>query len=261
MRSLIWLLFTSSASISIAQPTIRPRDASASLMDPNSWTPVVRAYFEAVGKKFAKAREAPNFPGAPPCDLSKAMMPIAPTPLPPPSDGLTLTHVAIGRGTQNYTCAPGASKPVAAGALAKLYNATCTAATYPDLLALVPNAVLSFNTPSDDDKTMSPSSLFLSGHHYFPDPTTPVFDMGTKKDFYGFAVCAKSAQSPAPPDAPKGPNGLGSVPWLKLGDKGGSSGIKEVYRVNTAGGVPPATCDDHQGDFQVDYAAEYWFYG
>lgn len=45
-------------------------------MDPDSWTPVVREYFEAVGRKFAKAREAPNFPGPPPCDLSNAIMPI-----------------------------------------------------------------------------------------------------------------------------------------------------------------------------------------
>lgn len=188
------------------------------------------------------------------------MISSAPTPLPAPSDGLRLTHVAIGRGTQNYTCAPGASKPVPNGAVAKLYNATCTAAIYPDLLALIPNVELSFTTPSDDDKPMSPSSLFLSGHHYFPEPTTPVFDLGTKKDFYGFAVCAKSASSPAPSDAPRGLNGLGSVAWLKLGDKGGSNGIKEVYRLNTAGGVAPSTCDGQEEEFQVDYAAEYWFY-
>ncbi len=36
---------------------------------------------------------------SPTCDLSKAAMPVAPTPLPAPS-GLTLEHVALGRGVQ-----------------------------------------------------------------------------------------------------------------------------------------------------------------
>lgn len=166
--------------------------------------------------------------------------------------------MAVGRGTQNYTCANGATKPVANGAVANLYNASCTAANYPDILTLIPNTVLSFD---GDKKILSPSSLLISGTHYFPDPTTPIFDLSANDKSYGFAVCAKSAGSPAPADAPKGPNGLGSVPWLKLGDKGGSNGIKEIYRVNTAGGVAPATCEDQKDEFTVEYAAEYWFYG
>lgn len=34
----------------------------------------------------------------------------------------------------------------------------------------------------------------------------------------------------------------------------------DVYRVETVGGRAPATCAGEEGDFQTDYAAEYWFY-
>lgn len=36
---------------------------------------------------------------------------------------------------------------------------------------------------------------------------------------------------------------------------------QEVYRVHTSGGQPPSTCRKEQKEFQVEYAAEYWFYG
>lgn len=37
--------------------------------------------------------------------------------------------------------------------------------------------------------------------------------------------------------------------------------VKEIYRVNTAGGNPPKTCDGMPTTFEIQYAAEYWFYG
>ena len=50
------------------------------------------------------------------------------------------------------------------------------------------------------------------------------------------------------------------VDWLKLADKGGSTGVNQVYRVNTAGGKPPKTCDGQGSDITSPYAALYWFY-
>src|ERR1700753_1347711 len=68
-------------------------------------------------------RATTNSLASPTCDISGAKMPqgkrqeiscqrvmtdislSASTPLPAPSAGLVLTHIAIGRGTQNYTCA------------------------------------------------------------------------------------------------------------------------------------------------------------
>ncbi|CRK36479.1 hypothetical protein BN1708_020001, partial [Verticillium longisporum] len=58
-------------------------------------------YFTLLASKVQASRYTTR---APSCDLSQARMPIAPEPLPPVSEGLTLKHVAVGRGTQNYTC-------------------------------------------------------------------------------------------------------------------------------------------------------------
>ncbi len=64
-----------------------------------------------------------------------------------------------------------------------------------------------------------------------------------------------------------GGDGSGAVAWLKLGvvtlgaEEGGGV-VKEVYRVNTAGGNAPADCVGRVGtSFEVGYAAEYWFFG
>jgi hypothetical protein len=188
-------------------------------------------------------------------------MPSAPTPLPPVSAGLTLKHVAIGRGTQNYTCSTtnATAAPVSIGAFATLYNATCVASTYPDLLTALPNVALQFNLTSNDQATLSPSYLAISGHHYFSNTTTPTFDLDTASLNLGFAPCSKNNTVNAPPGAPlgQGGEGNGSVAWLKLLTRDGSTGnLEEVYRVNTAGGNPPATCAGMPATFEVQYASE-----
>ena len=61
------------------------------------WTPTLAGYFEVVFQYMQQAK-APGQPTAT-CDLSKAAMPVAPTPLPTPA-GLVLEHVAVGRGVQ-----------------------------------------------------------------------------------------------------------------------------------------------------------------
>jgi hypothetical protein len=70
----------------------------------------------------------------------------------------------------------------------------------------------------------------------------------------------KIGDIPAPSGAPEG-----AVDWLALRDNGMSMsvGLGEVYRVETAGGSPPATCDGVELDtvFSVQYSAQYWFYG
>lgn len=75
----------------------------------------------------------------------------------------------------------------------------------------------------------------------------------------------KIADIPAPKGAVAGWNGDGAVDWLALSDngKGVSVGLGEVYRVETAGGNPPETCEGIKSDtvFSVQYSALYWFYG
>jgi hypothetical protein len=147
--------------------------------------------------------------------------------------------------------------------MATLYNASCVASTYPDLLAMLPNVALQFNLTTANQKTLSPSNLAISGHHYFSNSTTPAFNLDTQNADLGFAPCAKNASVPAPASASVGQDnkGYGAVPWLKLLTRDGATGnLEEVYRVNTAGGNPPATCAGMPATFEVQYSAEYWFY-
>lgn len=95
------------------------------------------------------------------------------------------------------------------------------------------------------------------GKHFFDAAGTPVFDLYTK----GESLVGKKVDQVAPPaNAASGPAGTGAVMWLKLDDKGGSKGLKEVYRVITAGGNPTPSCKK-AGLFSIEYATEYWFYG
>jgi hypothetical protein len=191
-------------------------------------------------------------------------MPQAPAPLPAPDTGCHVTHVAVGRGTQNYTCASStaADIPVAIGALANLYNASCLAANYPDLLRQIPALALQYPLPTQG-QALKASNLLQSGQHFFTDLTTPTFNMDVNKDF-GMLFGKKLNASTAPTDAVKGQGGqgYGAVPWLKIVQKTGFDSINfsEAYRVNTAGGNPPPNCAGQPPSFQVQYAAEYWLY-
>jgi hypothetical protein len=171
-----------------------------------------------------------------------------------------LKHVAIGRGTQNYSCSTtnATAAPASIGALATLYNASCVASTYPDLLSLLPSVALQFNLTSDAQSTLTPSNLAISGHHLFTNTTTPFFNLDASMQL-GVAPCAKNNSINAPTDAPKGQydQGFGAVPWLKLTTRSGTTGgLEEIYRVNTAGGNPPATCAGMPATFEVQYASE-----
>lgn len=187
------------------------------------------------------------------CDLSSAVQPPATTPLPAVSSGLSIYHIAIGRGTQNYTCADStaASIPAANGAVAILFNASCIAASSPTQLSSIPLLLLGVNMDQLDDL---PDSFVQSGVHFFSTKTTPTFDLRQ----YGYTNSKKIAAVPAP--AVKGQDP--AVPWLKLQYNGlGEVGtVQEIYRLNTAGGTAPANCLGMPSAFEVQYAAEYWFY-
>jgi hypothetical protein len=168
---------------------------------------------------------------------------------------LTLHHVAVGRGTQNYTCdtTNPSSAPVAVGALATLFNVSCVAAVNGDLLAKVPAMAVNF----DFDAVTSTGSLGpmtlppISGHHFFLDSTTPFFNLDI-----GTVPTSKNNTVAAPATAAKGPSGSNAVPWLKLLAKDSATGgIKEVYRLDTAGGSAPATCQGQPANIEVQYSA------
>ncbi|KAI0454516.1 hypothetical protein F5B21DRAFT_474942 [Xylaria acuta] len=229
----------------------------------------VSEYFNLLAQKVDAARLL-NF--APACDVSKAQMPTLSTnPLPPPEEGLVLKHVAIGRGTQNYTCSgtDAGAAPTLVGAVATLFNASCVASSYPDLLHALPRLALQFDLPysasteeaKEEEKKMGPTNLLVSGKHFFRNATTPFFSLDTSRQRIGEAPCSKLNSSNAPADAPKGRGGEAAVGWLRLGANGDATGnLHQVYRVETAGGSAPATCQGMPASFEVQYAAEYWFF-
>ncbi|TVY45171.1 hypothetical protein LSUB1_G001018 [Lachnellula subtilissima] len=247
-------------AVALSAPTIPYSSAAA---ERPTEMKVLSEYFNMLGSKVQAGKQMAE---APVCDLSNAVLPTAsPTALPKPSEGLVLKHVAIGRGTQNYSCSTGnaTAPPAAVGALATLYNASCVASTYPDLLNLLPSVALQFNLSSVSQASLTPSNLAISGHHLFTNTTTPFFTLNTDAMQLGVAPCAKNNSVSAPTSAVKGQydQGFGAVAWLKLTARSGATGnLEEVYRVNTAGGNPPATCAGMPATFEVQYAAEYWFY-
>ena len=157
--------------------------------------------------------------------------------------------------------------PIAAGALATLFNVSCLAADMPELLARISPIALDLPIPVAPSTTDPSSPIYqgLSGHHYFRDASTPFFDLDTGAHRYGFGAFKKGDSTPAPKNAMMGPynEGHGPVAWLRLDAKseGGDGQVfKEVYRLNTAGGQPPKTCEGMPTAFEVPYAAEYWLF-
>ncbi|KAI1262145.1 hypothetical protein F5Y18DRAFT_161176 [Xylariaceae sp. FL1019] len=226
----------------------------------------IAAYFNSLASAVRDSKTGGTIAGS--CDFKKAQMPIEDG-LPAVTSGLVLKHVAIGRGSQNYTCdlSNSTAVPVQTGALATLFNVSCVAANYPTLLAQMPKAALAFtiatssNPSVDTVSTLGPMALSVSGKHFFTNATTPYFNLDSTALPLGKAPAHKLNASNAPADAPKGLQGETAVPWLKLATNPETTGnTKEIYRVNTAGGSAPATCKGQAASFEVQYAAEYWFW-
>ncbi|SLM33580.1 Protein of unknown function DUF3455 [Lasallia pustulata] len=182
--------------------------------------------------------------------------------LSPPMSNVTLEAVVFGRGVQNYTCnaTDPTSAPTPIGAIATLFDATPLLPLLPpsageEILNLLPAFLVCFPLSS-----LTSSSLPILGVHYFDASGTPTFDLGS----IGLLKAKKAQDITAPPGASKGPEdrGDGAVDWLRLTAKAGagSRGLSEVYRVETAGGKSPPTCEGQPAAIEVQYAAQYWFY-
>ncbi|KGO76632.1 Protein of unknown function DUF3455 [Penicillium italicum] len=241
------------ATISLAAPT-------NFLDDAYNWTDELADFYGKVSQYINHAKHNIGAPGA--CDVSKIALPSYTSGLTSPS-GLQPKYVALGRGTQNYTCADSTSKstPAAVGAVARLYNATCIAANFPDLLAKLPDLTYKTALPTSEYASFPPANLELLGHHFFYDATTPEFNLNTtpeKQD--GIVMTKKGGSLDAPPGSRSGKHG--AVPWLYLTATDGTVGnYKSVYRVDTAAGSPPKTCKGMPAAFEIQYAANYFFFG
>lgn len=165
------------------------------------------------------------------CSLANVSLPLNATksPLPTPSMNLTLKYLALGRGTQNYTCPSNGSsnsnttKPKATGAAATLFDASCIAPSslallheVPAIISATPLGSLAFMAALVAQGTRSTNLII--GEHYFNAGGDPVFDMGLSGSSSWIASC-KIASTPAP-NSKSGSSG--DVPWLKLGYKKGN---------------------------------------
>lgn len=164
------------------------------------------------------------------CDLSGLQQPT--NTMTAPGSDLSLVLIALGKGTQNYTCANATAAPAAIGAVANLFNASCAVASG------------SLGSIQEDAASI--------GTHFFVDNTTPDFDiigLGNTQ--------AKKAESMAAPQAT-------DVPWLRLEAQQATSAspVRQIYRLNTLGGVAPSSCQDQDltKTVTVEYQAQYWIY-
>ncbi|KAJ5161743.1 hypothetical protein N7492_007135 [Penicillium capsulatum] len=219
------------------------------------------------------------------CDTSKINLPSyknASKELPPP-DGLKPMYVGIGRGTQvwsrfltsgsiianssgkkkNYTCADSTSnsKPQAIGARASLFDATCLAADYPQIVEMVPGVIYNIPLLSLQGGIFRALGIDLMARHFFPEATTPEFNFDiTPPKYKGVMMTKKQDQMDAKGNAAKGK--YGAVPWLYLTKTTGTVGkFESVYRVDTASGSPPDTCQGMAASFEIEYSANYYFFG
>ncbi|KAL4897995.1 hypothetical protein BDV59DRAFT_198244 [Aspergillus ambiguus] len=161
------------------------------------------------------------------CPLENVALPLNNTEpqLPHPSNGLTLKYVAIGRGTQNYSCTSGndGAAPIAVGAVATIFDSSCLAQEMPEILHGLPPVVSDTPSTTVDFLALlanrifpvSDKGLFL-GEHYFTNAGIPFFDfrLGGHHDWI---IANKTSSVAAPREE--------DVSWLKLNAIGGK-GIK-----------------------------------
>ena len=160
------------------------------------------------------------------CSISNASIPLndTSTSLPHPSSGLNLKYIALGRGTQNYTCenSTASAIPVAVGAAATLFDASCIAAKsltllheLPAVIGSTPLGSLAFLVDLLGYSTETPDLIL--GEHYFNAAGDPVLDLRLS-GLSDWVVATKNASVDAP-QISKTVNQ--NVAWLELDRKRG----------------------------------------
>jgi len=199
------------------------------------------------------------------CDVSSLSIPNL-SGLPAPTGKGSFVGVAIG--TQNYTCGSTGTY-INVGAVAELFDISCLTKSF--IFAELPD--IAFKAweaapPADPPQVViadlhNISSPVILGQHYYV--TNPITDSGvdpkwdftsqgsTKGNANAFVVAAKNTTVNAP-------TGSQDITWVFLTALTGELAA-EVYRTDTRGGQPPATCTPGSNPITVKYAAKYWGYG
>jgi len=223
----------------------------------------------------ASAIAAPGFSGfpAPPAGLSKPspgahtcsvvsdklVLPAGQTVLTAPTD--PTSFVLLGVGYQNYTCSA-AGTYTSAGAIADLFDLSCLAKITP-IFNCIQDAAFDAWKDAPPSFKIGPSTMGypLMGNHFFqPSPSgtgiSPVWDFragAAEGNPNAFVLAAKVGDLPSP-------DSTSDVDWLQLKSVSGSLAT-QIYRTNTRGGVPPATCTPGSPAISLKYVSKYWLFG
>jgi hypothetical protein len=169
--------------------------------------------------------------------------------LPLPAADKTLKYLTLGRGTMTYECnitMSGHDQPIYTHQNTDLYDVAPLAQNLPNeeaLHDLVPQFC------EYDYAELRNTSMKCVGRIYRQIGDTVV-------SLFGFNVPEFTVELTwaIPSPAGEAVNGY----W---GHSATINSDWEMYRVETAGGVTPTTCDGHDNTtINVAYAAEYWFY-
>lgn len=197
------------------------------------------------------------------CDIQHAQigLPANQTALAQPSDAPSF--VLLGVGVQNYTCTTNGTY-LSAGAVGQLFDISCLVKSpmFDDIqdVAFARWQATSGNDDCEGDITGMP--LPRVGDHYFvtsPSGTgiSPVWDFRAfgcfKGDSAATVLAAIVANLPSP-------DGNENVDWLQLKSVSGDLAT-QIYRTDTQGGQPPASCTPGSALVSVKYTSKYWLYG
>ncbi|KAJ7635063.1 hypothetical protein FB45DRAFT_1057001 [Roridomyces roridus] len=200
------------------------------------------------------------------CDLTNAEMnlPLNQSVLIAPSVGPSYIGVAVG--VQNYTCTASTGTWTNVGAVAELFDISCLYGE-PEFLNMSQIAYQMWELMPPTEPILNLINYFAAfrasmvlGQHYFVQSPT-VTGLSPKWDFTSaslaghadaFVIGAKAGDMPSP-------NGPSAVDWLMLNNVQGSL-AKQVFRINTVGGMPPTSCAPGANPISVKYASAYWLF-
>jgi len=184
----------------------------------------------------------------------------------PPANQTNLTapsgdpsFVLLGVGFQNYTCG-NTSTYTSAGATAALFDLSCLSKMDSALFNNIQDVAFTLWSKSNDLNPITQKTPMKLGEHYFiangNGTISPVWDFrgdSAPNQADAFVLAAKIGDLRAP-------NSTSDVDWLQLRRVSGDL-ADTVYRTNTRGGQPPASCTPGSGVLQVKYVAKYYLYG
>jgi hypothetical protein len=197
------------------------------------------------------------------CDLSNATLSL-------PSNQTALTNptsspsfVGLGVGVQNYTCNDTSLTYSSAGAVVEVFDISCFSGsslfnTIQNDAFNIWNNVSSNVTTQDVIKAFGDAPVVLGQHYFIANGSSisPVWDFTSdaeKGNAEAFVVAAVVGDIPAP-------TGADDVDWLQLKKVEGEL-ADTVYRVETKGGQPPASCTAGAPLLSVKFTTQYWLFG